>query len=150
MPFGVMRFKKLHATWVSTVGTNGRSMATQPRSAVAHAIGISGQRISARTAQPQVACSNSCWTECQSMPSRLGIAIASASRMPASIPMFTRLRRFTLSGATSSVAGRGRDRGAELLEHLAEVLHARRRHRVGARRVGSTGSRRRRVPGRAS
>ena len=38
----------------------------------------------------------------QSMSLRLGIAIASASSTPASIPMFTRLSRLTLSGATSS------------------------------------------------
>ncbi len=42
MPFGVMRLRKLHASWVSTVGTNGRSAFTQPMSAVAHAVGTSG------------------------------------------------------------------------------------------------------------
>ena len=34
----------MHASWVSVVGTNGRSLFTHPMSAVAHAIGMSGYR----------------------------------------------------------------------------------------------------------
>ena len=78
--------------------------------------------MSASTAQPQIAFSNSFCTDAQSTPSRLGIAIAKASSTPASIPMFTRLSRFTFSGATSSTPGGGRRVGAQLLQGLAEVL----------------------------
>jgi hypothetical protein len=42
MPFGVMRFKKLHASCTSTVGTKASAWFTHPISAVAHDIGTSG------------------------------------------------------------------------------------------------------------
>ena len=108
IPLGVIRFRKLQASWVSTVGTKGRSLLTQPMSAVAHAIGMSGYRTSARTAQPQVAFSNWLWTVAQSTPSRLGIAIASASRMPASIPMLTRREALDLERRDVFGTGGGR------------------------------------------
>ena len=42
MPFGVIRFRNVHASWVNAVGMNARSFFTQPSSAVAHDIGTSG------------------------------------------------------------------------------------------------------------
>jgi hypothetical protein len=48
------------------ITTKGRSLLTQPRSAVAQAIGMSGYRTRARTAQPQIAFSNWLWTVAQS------------------------------------------------------------------------------------
>ena len=124
MPFGVIRFKKLQASWVSTVGTKGRSLLTQPSSAVAQAIGMSGYRMKARTAQPQVAFSNWLWTVAQSTPSRLGMAMASARRMPASIPMLTSESRLILSGATSSAPVAVARSRAQRLQRLVEVLLA--------------------------
>ncbi len=102
MPLGVIRLRKLHASWVSTVGTNGRFLFTQPMSAVAHEVGTSGYMTRARNAHAQVAFSNSPLTDAQSMPSMLWKAMPTAKRTPISIPMFSRLSRLILSGGTSS------------------------------------------------
>ena len=114
----------MHEICVVTVGTNGRSLLTQPMSAVPHAIGMSGQSTNASTTQPQSAFSNSFWTVAQSTSSMLGIAIASASRTPASIPMLTRLRRLTLRGGMSSAPVAVGEVGPELLQRLRQVLLA--------------------------
>ncbi len=102
MPLGVIRLRNEHASCVSTVGTNGRSLFTQPMSAVAHELGTSGYMARARSAHAQVAFSNSPFTDAQSMPSMLWKAMPTAKRTPISIPMLSRLRRLILSGGTSS------------------------------------------------
>ena len=73
-------------------------------------------------------------TDAQSMSLRLGIAIASARRMPASIPMLTRLRRLILSGATSSTPAAAAVSCAQRLQLLGEVLDA--ATRAGGQRGG--------------
>ena len=140
MPFGVMRFRKLHATWVSTVGTNGRSMVTQPRSAVAHAIGIE---------RPE--------DQGEHRPSPGRVRELLLDRVPVDAleardrdrereqdagehPDVHQAESLHLERRDVLGAGRRGDRGAELLEHLAEVLDAGARRRGAARRAGSTGS----------
>ena len=158
MPFGVTRFRKVHASWVRPVGTDGRSLLTQPMSALAHAIGTSGYSTAARSTQPQVASSNSPFTVSQSMPARPGMAIARATITPARIPMLAQVSRWISSGLTSSapvavaawsrsslsvlrevllaLLGRGRQRrGLHDGKHLAEPVLAERGDGGGDRPV---------------
>src|SRR5215213_231104 len=123
MPLGVIRFRKLHASWVNTVGTNGRSLLTHPMSAVAQEDGTSGYMSSARNAHAQVACSNSPFTDSQSIPSMLWNAMPTAKRTPRSMPMFSRLRRLILRRDVVD-ACRGRQLASQRLQRLALVLDA--------------------------
>ena len=125
MPFGVIRFRKLHASWVSTVGTKGRSLFTQPM-----------QRGGPRHRDERVE------QEREQRPAPGGVLelaldrrpvdaleagdrdARAASRMPASMPMFTRLSRLILSGGTSSAPVAVASSARSSLSALPEVLHA--------------------------
>ena len=103
----------MHANWVSTVGTNGMSLFTQPISAVAQAMGTRGYSTNASNAHAQIAFSNSPCTDAQSTPSRLGIAIASASEDAGEHADVDQAEALDLERRDILRAGRGREVVAE-------------------------------------
>ena len=124
MPLGVMRLRNVHASWVSQVGTNGRSLLTQPISAVAQAIGISGYSTNASNAHAQIAFSNSSCTDAQSTSWRLGITIASASEDAGEHADVHQAEALDLERRDVFHTGRGRKIGAQRLQRLALVPDA--------------------------